>query len=146
MKLELIKIATNVRELLQQVIDEADFVDVELQGFPSGSCEISSVMLGLILQDIGHQVVLKVAKRPIPNDTNTYNHVWLYVDNRFTVDITADQFEDCNDMVVVSEQSDFHETFEIYRTDKVSKSVLKGGVSQGYMQEFEKVVGLLKHT
>ncbi len=47
---ELKTVATLVRKVIKKVVSESTYVDVELQRFPSGSCEVSSVILGLYLR------------------------------------------------------------------------------------------------
>jgi len=140
-------IAREVRQAIDLVISESDYVDCELQSFPSGSCELSSVIVGLYLNKVGiTDVVQTVARRPIPDDINTNDHVWLTIDGKYIVDITADQFDDCNVEVIVSEGTDFHNTFEIYDTRPVDFSYLMRSGSEGYDNFYSSVLAKLQNT
>ncbi|WP_421850739.1 hypothetical protein [Marinomonas sp.] len=126
-------IAFAVRQKIEQVIDELPYVDVELQNFPSGSCEVASVILGLYVQsEHGIDVVQSVGKRPILNDYRENNHVWLTVNDSLIIDITADQFEDFQEQVFVGSESAFHSTFEVYETRPIDFSYLNRRGSVGY--------------
>ncbi|MFM5758752.1 hypothetical protein [Aeromonas hydrophila] len=73
--------AVKVMEALQEIIEELDCVDCELNDFPSGSCEVSSVILGLSLIEIGIvDVVQTIGDRIVKGGINRNNHVWLTVD------------------------------------------------------------------
>lgn len=139
---ELESIASNVRKAIDRVISQLDYVDCELKNFPSGSCEVSSVIAGLYLQKLGiSDVVQTVAKRE-----NGNNHVWLTVNGQYIFDITADQFEDCDIEVIVAESSDFHSTFEVYDTRPVDFTYLVRQGSEGYGNVFSSVLSELQNT
>ncbi|MBE8718172.1 hypothetical protein C4F51_13340 [Cellvibrio sp. KB43] len=68
--------------------------------------------LGLYLQLKGVQNVVKcVGKRCLPNESATQIHTWLLIDGKMIVDITPDQFRDCDSEIIVGEVSVFHSTF-----------------------------------
>ena len=95
MKDNLEKIAGDVRQAIKNLIAESDYDNCVLRDFPSGSCELASVMTGLVLKNLGMSNVLQiVGNRQNPNGSDTQNHVWLSVDDKYIVDITADQFDD----------------------------------------------------
>lgn len=131
---ELKSVATSVRELIENVISEFSYVDVELQRFPSGACEVSSVILGLYLKEkYKLKVVQSVGRHPSPDcEYSENNHVWLTVNDTVFIDITADQFDDFSSKVFVGRDSDFHETFKIYDTRPVDFSYLIRCGSEGY--------------
>lgn len=139
---ELELIALKVRSAIKQIISTSDYVDCELRNFPSGSCEVSSVIAGLYLQQTGiSDVVQTVAERE-----NGNNHVWLTVNGTYILDITADQFEDCECEVVVAEMTDFHKTFKVYDTRPVDFSYLIRPGNEGYGEFYSKVVAELQNT
>ncbi|MFA0539034.1 hypothetical protein AB4518_21875 [Vibrio sp. 10N.222.54.E8] len=139
---ELKTVATLVRKVIKKVVSESTYVDVELQRFPSGSCEVSSVILGLYLRDkYAVNVVQSVGKRPSPEcEYSENNHVWLTVNETIVVDITADQFDDCLEKVFVGRDSAFHDTFEVYDTRPVDFSCLLRRGSEGYGHIYKEVV------
>ncbi|MEF1231151.1 hypothetical protein QTO02_27395, partial [Vibrio fortis] len=96
-------VTTLVRELIENIVSESTYVDVELQNFPSGACEVSSVILGLYLKEnFDVNVIQSVGKRPSPDcEYSENNHVWLTVNESVVVDITADQFDDFSSKVFV---------------------------------------------
>lgn len=133
MKDNLEKIAGDVRQGIKNLIAESDYVNCVLRDFPSGSCELASVMTGLALKNLGMSNVLQVVgNRQIPNSSNTQNHVWLTVDDKYIVDITADQFDDCDIPVVVIEKSDFHNTFSIKETRPVDTTYLQDDENEDF--------------
>ncbi|MDH5935664.1 hypothetical protein L8R84_05850 [Vibrio splendidus] len=139
---ELKTVATLVRKVIKKVVSESTYVDVELQRFPSGSCEVSSVILGLYLREkYAVNVVQSVGKRPSPEcEYSENNHVWLTVNETIVVDITADQFDDCLEKVFVGRDSAFHDTFEVYDTRPVDFSYLLRLGSEGYGHIYKEVV------
>ena len=139
---ELKTVATLVRKVIKKVVSESTYVDVELQRFPSGSCEVSSVILGLYLREkYAVNVVQSVGKRPSPEcEYSENNHVWLTVNETIVVDITADQFDDCLAKVFVGRDSAFHDTFEVYDTRPVDFSYLLRRGSEGYGHIYKEVV------
>ncbi|WP_155601841.1 hypothetical protein [Aeromonas salmonicida] len=138
------KISLKVRGALQDIIEESDYVDCELSNFPSGSCEVSSVILGLYLIELGIvNVVQTIGTRDVKGGMNRNNHVWLTVDGRYIVDITADQFDDCDTPVLAAERTDFHDTFKIYECRQVERSYLIRRGSIGYAGVYSKLLGKL---
>lgn len=144
---ELRSIALATREKIELAIKELPYVDVELQSFPSGACEVASVILGLHLKSVfGLDVVQSVGKRSILNDYRENNHVWLTIDNSIIIDITADQFDDYQDQVFVGTDSAFHSSFEVYDTRPVDFSYLVRRGSEGYTGIYQHVSSSLGCT
>ncbi|OCH02722.1 hypothetical protein [Aliivibrio fischeri] len=145
---ELKTVATLVRELIENVISEYSYVDIELQSFPSGACEVSSVILGLYLKENYElKIVQSVGKRSALDDEySNNNHVWLTVNDSIIVDITADQFDDCSSKVFVGSNSGFHNTFEIYDTRPLDFSYLIRRGSEGYGKVYKEVVSRMAST
>ena len=138
---ELKTVATLVREMIENVVSESTYVGIELQRFPSGACEVSSVILGLYLKEkYDVNVVQSVGKRPSPDcEYGENNHVWLTVNATVVVDITADQFDDFSSKVFVGCDSAFHDTFEVYDTRPVDFSYLLRRGSEGYGRVYKEV-------
>lgn len=147
-EIELENVAISVRELIEKVISESSYVDIELQNFPSGACEVSSVILGLYLKENYDLKVLQaVGKRPsLVCEYSENNHVWLTVNDTIFIDITADQFCDFSLKVFVGNDSDFHDTFEIYDTRPVDFSYLIRCGSEGYGKVYKEVASRMAST
>jgi len=141
-------VTTLVRELIENIVSESTYVDVELQNFPSGACEVSSVILGLYLKEnFDVNVIQSVGKRPSPDcEYSENNHVWLTVNESVVVDITADQFDDFSSKVFVGRDSDFHDTFEVYDARPVDFSYLLRRGSEGYGNIYKEVVTRIAST
>lgn len=138
-------VANKVRIAISTVVKDSEYVGCELKKFPSGSCEVASVITGLYLQYLGiKSVVQSVGRRSIPNDINEENHVWLTINKKYIVDITADQFDDCDKHVIVSESTIFHNTFDVYDTRPIDFSYLIRHSSDSYGDIYSKVLKLLK--
>ncbi|MFA0570812.1 hypothetical protein [Vibrio gallaecicus] len=91
---------------------------LEIMTFPSGACELSSVLLANLLVKYGYKVLVVRGKRSVIDEAYScevykeVGHTWLEVDGKI-IDITADQFVDCEEAVIVSERTIFHDSFEI---------------------------------
>jgi hypothetical protein len=81
-------------------------------GFPGGACSDASLVLGAILDDAGHSG-FECAWGEIvgPNGTRP-SHGWLQRGD-LIVDITADQFDEVTDAVIVSTDSVWHRKWRI---------------------------------
>lgn len=142
---ELFKIVAQVRDTLEQVIYESHYVDIELQGFPSGACEVSSVILGLFLQSHFSLDVKKcLGVRKKHNDYRNESHVWLVIENKVITDITADQFQGFSERAFVGEASEFHSTFQVCDVSPVDINDLRRQGSQGYLKIYDDVVEKLR--
>ena len=74
---------------------------LSLADFPTGSCADASMLLGTYFKDNGiNGFILIKGKRGEGNSLET--HYWLEKGD-ILVDITADQFEDTNEEVVITE-------------------------------------------
>jgi len=81
-------------------------LSIAFNEFPCGSCGEASMLLGTFLKerDAG-------AFRYVSGKRAGKSHAWLELDG-LIVDITADQFSDCNEQVIVTSHSLFHESFQ----------------------------------
>ena len=88
-----------------------------LQDFPHGACGWSSLLLGAVLKDKGHNGFIYVCgERPSHDPSKTTSHAWLERGS-LIIDITADQFSDSITLVVVTHESQWHTKFERERTE-----------------------------
>lgn len=76
-----------------------------LRDFPHGACRDASLLLAKYLQvkNCGRSLY-------VLGERHGHGHAWLQL-QEFTVDITADQFEDQEAGVIVSSDSPWHATF-----------------------------------
>lgn len=129
---DLEEIAVAYRATLERVLANRSDVGVELSSFPGGACEITSIMLGHYLQELGVKDVKKVTAsrnfRDYAYEDERYSeqgHVWLIINNGTIIDITADQFDDFDQPVYVADISGFHETFTIKSRKDIKNELLK---------------------
>ena len=94
-------------------IEQADrcMLGISFQDFPLGSCGDAAPLLGRYLKDNGASEVTYVLGERGHGDSRQ-SHAWLLVDGCI-VDITADQFPDIQERIVVRAASTWHETFEV---------------------------------
>ena len=86
---------------------------IGLTEFPAGSCSDASILLGVYLSEKGHGEFELIRGHRGRMDDDTYGtHAWLF-QNDLVVDITADQFDEIEQSVLVKRDSDWHEQFEI---------------------------------
>jgi hypothetical protein len=83
---------------------------IGMQDFPTGSCGDATDLLGAYLADEGLGSFMYVEGwRGAVEDR--HSHAWLEEDG-LIVDITADQFPEIEQPVIVTRHSDWHATFE----------------------------------
>lgn len=102
MNIEPIKlICQRFRIVLENAQDKPEY----LLEFPRGWCGYVSRALGVYLLKSGYQGVNYVL-----GYKGGRSHAWLEF-NGLIIDITADQFDDCNVIVFVVKKSTYHENF-----------------------------------
>ena len=74
--------------------------------FPKGACGDATLLLGRFLIEHNYEPFMYML-----GERGTSSHAWLQR-GELIIDITADQFDDCNCAIVVSEQSEWHLQFE----------------------------------
>lgn len=80
--------------------------------FPRGCCKDTCILLGQYLKEQGHGDFKYVhANRKNESREDVY-HSWLKRGN-FIIDITADQFKDVHEPVIVGEEHPLHKSFTI---------------------------------
>lgn len=100
---ELNDAATQFRDLIMST--QKNSLPITLQDFPNGACGDTALLLGHHLAELGHGEF-----RYYLGWRNGRSHAWLQ-SGSVIVDITADQFEDFDDPVFVSDRSSWHEEF-----------------------------------
>jgi hypothetical protein len=85
---------------------------ITFESFPCGSCGDASLLLAHFLGEHGFADVTYVLGERGQVNVDWTSHAWLRVDG-FIVDITADQFPDMDQRVIVARDSPWHDTFEI---------------------------------
>lgn len=101
---ELLKECKIIRNILEK---NKNNMDVEwFKFFPRGCCKEASLVLAKHL----HKKEFGIADI-ICGERNCETHIWLEIEG-VIVDITADQFEDIDEAVIVVESSIFHDKFE----------------------------------
>jgi len=148
LEIELLKKkAFDVRKAIEDQLAISTNIDRELINFPSGSCEVSSEILGLYLKSIGFKNVVKCRGSRLSSDeTYTQFHLWLLVDESIIVDITADQFEECSERVLVVNRSKFHNTFSDIQQRELSYENLCAPIGKGYKDFYKAVIAQLGST
>jgi hypothetical protein len=102
-KLELHQLATKFRKAILSC-PRANFSAYQrkhLQDFPTQSCDVASLLLAYYLREKGCEIVEKVSGCRNFGRPDEECHAWLEVDG-WIVDITADQFQDLDDPVIVT--------------------------------------------
>jgi hypothetical protein len=98
----------------RDAIERADRSDlgITFQHFPRGSCGDAALLLGHFLKAHGSGETVYVSGERGEVGRDWTSHAWLRVDG-FIVDVTADQFHDMDERVIVAITSPWHETFEV---------------------------------
>ena len=139
--------AVKIRSIILDAKSKMSYVDCELDDFPNASCEVASIILGLLLRTrCKNKMVLAVGKRVGKTPSDVSNHVWLTVDNKLIIDITADQFDDCDLSVIVSERHELHDTFNIYEYREFDRDSLNRPGCHGYDDIYDVIIELYKNT
>lgn len=84
--------------------------DIGLHSFPNGACGHASAILGQCLKDF-LDIEFDYVAGKFKEIENSPSHAWLQ-NKDFTVDITADQFEDIDIKVWVTAKSKWHQDLE----------------------------------
>jgi hypothetical protein len=85
---------------------------ITLREFPRGSCGDATLLLAKYLEEN------KCGKFDyVCGEREEFSHAWLQRD-RLIVDITADQFDDQNSPVIVTEDHDWHSQFTLSVKEK----------------------------
>ena len=82
---------------------------VDLKDFPRGACGDASILLAKYLQQAGLGGFRYICGWRIENE-RPYSHAWLRQED-VIVDITADQFPEIKESVIVTDNHSWYETF-----------------------------------
>lgn len=96
-------------------------------GFPTGCCGDTTNLLGLYLKQKYDISTNYLSAKGLGNNPNL-SHAWLVCDG-FTIDITADQFNDIGydvSDVIIMENSHFHTLFDNINSSALNADPLKG--------------------
>ncbi len=144
------KLAVRFRQAVEEEISTSDYVDVELNSFPLGSCEVSSQMFALYLISLDYENVKLTFNKRNKLDLTDYrkdSHVWIVIDDELIIDLTGDQYSDCSEPVIVSKNSDFHNSFTLHDIREVTGTCLiRPGCTSGYSNFYRKVVTRLENA
>ncbi|MCC5467640.1 hypothetical protein [Pelosinus baikalensis] len=86
---------------------EATKLPIGLQAFPIGSCGDASLLLGKYFQQNGIAEAFYIC-----GWRDTQSHAWLLVD-KLIIDVTADQFPEITESVIITEDQSWHQQFII---------------------------------
>jgi hypothetical protein len=103
------KIAEAVRAAIEQL--DVKYLPITMQSFPYGACGDAALLLGTYYKEIGLGSFNYVLGMRGEYEA-VHSHAWLKQGN-VLVDITADQFPEVRQKVIVTEHSAWHSTFEI---------------------------------
>jgi len=97
------------------------YLHQRMEAFPRNSCDHASALLGRFLRENGFPNVQYVYNGY--RGTRAEGHAWLVVDGDIIVDITASQFPDQKDEIIVSRDSAWHSAFEETRIGPVEEQL-----------------------
>jgi hypothetical protein len=106
------RIATAVR----RAIEMCEPTELPWSRFPCGACGDTALVLGQVLDDEGIQGFKYVCGNKYKGDGRPSSHAWLQ-SGEWIVDITADQFPDVHESVIVTHKSEWHELWEWQRPE-----------------------------
>jgi hypothetical protein len=90
-----------------------------LPGFPEGCCSWASYMIGNYLKyELGLNPIEIQAERDAYDGNDP--HSWIVV-NDIIIDITSDEFDDSNEKVIVSSNSEWHKGWEVVNEAEIVK-------------------------
>lgn len=105
----LVCVATQFREAMESLNSD---LGVTFSHFPSGACGDAVLVLGAHLKDIGlGEFNYMVGNYHGIKGDSWSSHAWLQ-GGQLVIDITADQFPDVDDKVIISNNSIWHSALE----------------------------------
>lgn len=103
----------NISAAVRDAISESPTLRPQFwPGFPGGACSDASLVLGAILDDAGHSGFECAWGEIVKPDGTRPSHGWLQRGD-LIVDITADQFDEVSEPVIVSTDSAWHRKWQI---------------------------------
>lgn len=104
-----------------------DFLRKRLQSFPKDACGHASILLGLYLRESGFADVEYV----VGIRQHGESHAWLQIENTI-IDITADQFPEVSDSVIVTEDHSWHSEFQLQQRYPADLETYSKGAKRNY--------------
>lgn len=102
-------LASRFREAIEAC--DPKHLTIGLEDFPRGSCGDASLLLGTYLREHGRGDFTYILAERREGDS-WFSHAWVEIDG-VLVDITADQFPEIDERVIVCRDSAWHRRFEI---------------------------------
>lgn len=97
-----------IANTVRRAIEACSPTQLPWPSFPRGACGDASLILGQVLDDAGIEGFEYVCGNKYKGDGEWYSsHGWL-ANGEWIVDITADQFPDVHEPVIVSCDSEWH--------------------------------------
>jgi len=103
------ELATAFREAIERC--DRKRLPLSFETFPCGSCGDATNLLGMFLIEQGAGAFRYICGERGTRWASWHSHAWLEADG-VIIDITADQFPEMTEKVVVSTRSEWHATFE----------------------------------
>ncbi len=108
----IVQIATALR----QAIERCPKTKLPWENFPRGACGDTTLVLGQLLFDHGIAGFKYISGQKHWPDGRFSTHAWLQ-NGQWVVDITADQFPEVQQAIIVSSDSPWHREWEVAKTD-----------------------------
>jgi len=103
--LKIKKAATKFRNAIESC---SYSLGISFEAFPKGTCGDVAPLLGTYLNDLGYgEFQYMLGDYGSRKDNSWSSHAWIQ-SNSLVVDITADQFPDINEKIIVSKTSYWH--------------------------------------
>jgi hypothetical protein len=130
---------TEIAFAVRSAIEACTPDELPWRAFPKGACGDTCLILGQVLHDEGFQGAEYICGNKYRSDGKPYSHAWLRYEG-LIIDITADQFPDVEEKVIVSSESKWHKQWD--------EELPESGVLQDYVastvQPLWKFYSLLK--
>lgn len=131
--------ARGFREAIERC--RAKLSSTGLSDFPAGACGEVADLLGIYLVSRGFEKIDYVTGyRSAGDDGFVSTHAWLEVEG-IRVDITADQFPDGPDAVIVSRVSSWHDGFSVDRRRPPGSSQTVEEVKVALDRDYQLILG-----
>lgn len=124
----------------RNAIEKCDksLLPVSFKHFPAASCKDSSLLLSIYLKENDFGEFYYVL-----GERGKLSHCWLMQDN-VVVDITADQFDDQQNKVIVLANSEWHNLFEGKVQHKASLDIYEGSTKTKLLKAYKTILEYIK--
>jgi hypothetical protein len=117
-----------------------------MANFPRGGCGFMTTLLGnfLSLKGLGMFTYVCRERGEECSQANDWtSHAWLEKDG-LIVDVTADQFDDCKDEVIVTSDSDFHRSFVMTTDSPEPLHIIGPGSRPDLVATYEYIIRVIE--